>query len=62
MNQDIDQIMNLAQQAVDIAIQAGADEVEVFGLTGRSVHVDIQKDKIDLARESFAAGSEYRYQ
>ncbi|MFV9629920.1 MAG: TldD/PmbA family protein [Methanosarcinales archaeon] len=56
MNQDIDQIMNLAQQAVDIAIQAGADEVEVFGLTGRSVHVDIQKDKIDLARESFAAG------
>ncbi len=56
MSSDINVIFNLAEKALHIAQQAGADEVEVFGLTSRGVHVDIQMDKVDLAKESHTQG------
>jgi PmbA protein len=52
---DVD-IIYMADEALKTAQQAGADEVEVFGLTGKSTHVDIQLDEIDLARESYTNG------
>ncbi|MCL7413108.1 MAG: TldD/PmbA family protein [ANME-2 cluster archaeon] len=56
MSNDINEIAGLAERALRIAQQAGADEVEVFGLTGRGVHIDIQMDTIDLAREGYTQG------
>ncbi|MCL7415862.1 MAG: TldD/PmbA family protein [ANME-2 cluster archaeon] len=56
MSADIDLIVSMAEKALRIASQAGADEVEVFGLSGRGVHVDIQMNKIDLAREGYILG------
>jgi PmbA protein len=56
MSSDINVIFDLADKALRIAEHAGADEVEVFGLSGRGVHVDIQMDKVDLAKESYTQG------
>ncbi|MBW6518860.1 MAG: TldD/PmbA family protein [ANME-2 cluster archaeon] len=56
MSNDMNVIFDLAEKALRIAQQAGADEVEVFGLTGRGVHIDIQMDKVDLAREGYIRG------
>jgi PmbA protein len=56
MDTDIDSILDLAQQTVQTAKKSGADEVEIFTVTGRSVQLDIQKDKIDLAKESYVLG------
>jgi len=53
---DINIIYKWAEKAQKAAQQAGADEVEVFGLSARSIHVDIQLDKIDLARETHTRG------
>lgn len=39
-----------------MAERAGAKEAEVFGTTGRSVDVDLRKDQIELASESFHQG------
>jgi len=53
---DINVIYQWAEKALKAAQQASADEVEVFGLSARSIHVDIQLDKIDLARETHTRG------
>lgn len=39
-----------------LAERAGAEEAEVFGMAGRSVDVDLRKDQIELASESFHQG------
>jgi PmbA protein len=39
-----------------LAERAGAKEAEVFGMAGRSVDVDLRKDQIELASESFHQG------
>jgi PmbA protein len=39
-----------------LAERAGAVEAEVFGMAGRSVDVDLRKDQIELASESFHQG------
>lgn len=49
-------IYSLADRALRAARQMGADEVEVFGLSVRGIHVDIQRDTIELARETRTQG------
>ncbi len=56
MSSDINIIYDMARKAQKAAERSGADEVEVFGLMASSVNVDIQLDRIDLARESFSQG------
>jgi len=56
MSSDINIIYDMAEMAQKAAKRSGADEVEVFGLMASSVNVDIQLDRIDLARESFSRG------
>jgi PmbA protein len=56
MSSDINIIYDMAKKAQKAAERSGADEVEVFGLMASSVNVDIQLDRIDLARESFSQG------
>jgi len=50
------EIFDLAHKALEYTAYAGADEVEIFCIKGRSITVDIQKNEIDLAKESLLSG------
>ncbi len=45
-----------AHKLLALAERAGAKEAEVFGTAGRSVDVDLRKDQVELASESFHQG------
>ncbi len=45
-----------AYKALKLTEKAGANEAEIFCVKGRSVTVDVQKDSIDLAKESLVSG------
>jgi PmbA protein len=49
-------IFNYASKALKLTENAGADEAEIFCVKGRSVTIDVQKDAIDLAKESLVSG------
>ncbi len=49
-------IFDLAYGALGFAKKAGADEAEIFCIKGRSISIDIQRDAIDLAKESIVSG------
>ena len=45
-----------AHRLLALAEREGADEAEVFGIHGHSVDIDLRKDVVELASESFYAG------
>lgn len=49
-------IFDLAYRALEYAKNAGADEAEIYCAKGRSITVDVQRDSIDLAKESMVSG------
>lgn len=49
-------IFELAYKALGYTEEAGADEVEIFCIKGRSIMIDLQRDEIDLAKESLLSG------
>ena len=49
-------IFDLAYKALELTEKAGADEAEIFCVKGRSITVDVQRDVIDLAKESLVSG------
>lgn len=49
-------IFEIARKSLGYAKKAGADETEIYCIRGRSVTIDIQKDEIDLAKESLVSG------
>lgn len=49
-------IFDLAYKALEIAEKAGADETEIYCVKGRSINIDLQRDTIDLAKESLVSG------
>ncbi len=49
-------IFNIARDALGYVKRAGADEVEIYCIRGRSVTIDVTKDEIDLAKESLISG------
>ncbi|MCZ7392199.1 MAG: TldD/PmbA family protein [Candidatus Methanoperedens sp.] len=49
-------IFDYAYKALKLTENAGADEAEIFCIKGRSVTVDVQRDAIDLAKESLVLG------
>ncbi len=49
-------IFDLAYKALELTQKAGADEAEIFCVKGRSITVDVQRDVIDLAKESLVSG------
>lgn len=53
-------IFDLAYRALELAEQAGADEAEIFCIKGRSIMIDVQRDTIDLAKESLVSGTGIR--
>jgi len=51
-----DSLIEFADQLLTLAKQEGAEEAEVFGILGRSVNVDLRKNEVELASESFHRG------
>lgn len=49
-------IFEIARKSPGYAEKAGADEAEIYCIRGRSVTIDVQKDEIDLAKESLISG------
>lgn len=49
-------IFEQVHKALKLTEKAGADEAEIFCVKGRSVTVDVQRDAIDLAKESLVSG------
>lgn len=49
-------IFEIARKSLGYAKKAGADETEIYCIRGRSVMIDVQKDEIDLAKESLISG------
>ena len=52
----IDALLDYGRKLLSIALQEGAEQAEVFGMTGRSVDIDLRRDVVELASESFYRG------
>jgi PmbA protein len=51
-----DSLIKYADQLLNLAKKEGAEEAEVFGILGSSVNVDLRKNLVELASESFHRG------
>jgi PmbA protein len=51
-----DNLIECANQLISIALREGADEAEVYGMSGRSLDIDLRKGSVELASESFHCG------
>jgi len=51
-----DSLLEHAHELLSIALQEGAEQAEVYGMTGRSVDIDLRRDAVELASESFHRG------
>ena len=51
-----DNLIDYANQLISIALREGADEAEVYGMSGRSLDIDLRKGAVELASESFHCG------
>ncbi|MHC1630821.1 MAG: TldD/PmbA family protein, partial [Methanotrichaceae archaeon] len=52
----IEDLIERARSLLLLAEQAGAEESEVFGLDARSVDLDLRKDSVEMASESYNRG------
>jgi len=52
----LDDLLENSHRLLNLALNNGAEEAEVFGFAGRSSDVDLRKDKVELASESFHSG------
>ncbi len=53
---DISGLMEKGRLLLAMALKEGAEQAEVYGMMGRSVDVNLRRDKIELASESFHRG------
>lgn len=51
-----DSLLEHAHKLLSIALQEGAEQAEVYGMVGRSVDIDLRRDVVELASESFHRG------
>lgn len=49
-------LLGLANRLISLAHRVGAEEAEVFGVTSRSLNVDLRKDVVEMACESYNRG------
>jgi len=56
VNSGIDALMEAGRRLLALALEQGAEQAEVYGMVGRSVDVELRRDKIELASESFHSG------
>jgi len=53
---DIASLMETGRRLLALAIEQGAKQAEVYGMMGRSVDVELRRDKVEMASESFHQG------
>jgi len=51
-----DSLLQNAHELLSIAMREGAEQAEVYGMIGRSVDIDLRRDVVELASESFHRG------
>jgi len=52
----IDALLDYGHKLLSQALREGAEQAEVYGMMGRSVDIDLRKDAVELASESFHRG------
>ena len=52
----IDALLNYGHTLLSQALQEGAEQAEVYGMSGRSVDIDLRRDVVELASQSFHRG------
>ena len=52
----IDALLDAGHKLLSLALQGGAEQAEVYGMIGRSVDIDLRRDAVELASESFHRG------
>lgn len=52
----IESLLDYGHKLLSLALQEGAEQAEVYGMLGRSVDIDLRKDAVELASESFFRG------
>jgi PmbA protein len=53
---NIGALLDYGHRLLSLALQEGAEEAEVYGTSGRSVDIDLRRDAVELASESFHRG------
>ncbi|MGB5101423.1 MAG: TldD/PmbA family protein [Methanothrix sp.] len=56
ISDSIDTLLNYGHELLSQALIEGAEQAEVYGVMGRSVDIDLRKDVVELASESFHRG------
>ncbi|MFZ2473050.1 MAG: TldD/PmbA family protein [Methanothrix sp.] len=56
ISDSIDTLLNYGHELLSQALHEGAEQAEVYGVMGRSVDIDLRKDVVELASESFHRG------
>ncbi|MCK9566571.1 MAG: TldD/PmbA family protein [Methanothrix sp.] len=56
ISDSIDTLLNYGHDLLSQALREGAEQAEVYGVMGRSVDIDLRKDAVELASESFHRG------
>ena len=51
-----DSLLEQAHELLSLALREGAEQAEVYGMTGRSVDIDLRRDTVELASQSFHRG------
>lgn len=51
-----DSLLESAQRLLSLALKEGAAEAEVYGMVGRSVDVDLRREHVEMASESYHRG------
>lgn len=52
----IDVLLDYGHKLLSLALQEGAEQAEVYGMIGRCVDIDLRRDEVELASESFHRG------
>ena len=52
----IDALLNYGHTLLSQALREGAEQAEVYGMSGRSVDIDLRRDVVELASQSFHRG------
>ncbi|MDY6960060.1 MAG: DNA gyrase modulator, partial [Halobacteriota archaeon] len=56
----LEELYEVGREALNVGERSGADELEIFCISGKSSNIEIVKDEINLARVSFERGAGIR--
>ncbi len=56
ISDSFDVLLDCGHKLLSLAMKEGAEQAEVYGMRGRSVDIDLRRDAVELASESFHRG------